>query len=350
MPHGLSIFGRRSLKSSTAPFARILRAGQRQFKQRTSSSTDVMILGYHRVVADAAQAERDAIYGLVTSAATLERHLELAREVYDVLPLDEAVKVVRGERKAVRPVAAITFDDGYRDLYDEALPVLKRLGMPATVFVPTAYMGTNNLLDHDRIYWLALRAQERAIDLSAPLKRAGLAPEKVSAICADARPLSLAEHIVYLPSEIRERIMRNLEDALGGDLGRPSGTELLTWEMIAEMTQAGISFGSHTDRHPVLTLETEAEIERELLRSKRTLEERLNRPARHFAYPNGRHSAAIKRLLARLGFEMAVTTERRINQSGDDLFSLGRVCLCEESTRGVLGQYSSSVARLRLAM
>ncbi len=309
-----------------------------------------MILGYHRVVADAAQAERDAIYGLVTSAETFERHLELVREEYDVLPLDEAIKVLRGERKATRPVAAITFDDGYRDLYDEALPVLKRLGMPATVFVPTAYMGTTKLLDHDRIYWLALKASEREIDLAAPLTRAGLAPEKVSAICADPRPLSLAEHIVYLPSEIRERIMGQVEETLGGSLGRPAGADLLTWEMIAEMTEAGISFGSHTDRHPVLTLEAEDEIERELLSSKRALEEHLNQPVRHFAYPNGRSSAAIKRLLQRIGFDVAVTTERRINHGGDDLLALGRVCLCEESTRGMLGKYSSSVARLRLAI
>lgn len=309
-----------------------------------------MILGYHRIVADVAQAERDAIYGLVTSAETFERHLELVREEHDVLPLDEAIKVLRGEWKAARPVAAITFDDGYRDLYDEALPVLKRLGLPATVFVPTAYIGTHKLLDHDRIYWLALKASEREIDLAAPLKRAGLAPEKISAICADPRPLSLAEQIVYLPSETRERIMGHLEETLGDSLGRPVGADLLTWEMIAEMTEAGISFGSHTDRHPVLTFEDEDKIERELLNSKRALEEHLNRPVRHFAYPNGRYSAAIKRLLARLGFDLAVTTERRINHSGDDLLALGRVCLCEESTRGMLGKYSSSVARLRLAI
>src|SRR5207248_2825417 len=164
------------------------------------------------------------------------------------------------------------------------------------------------------------------------------------------RPLSLADQIVYLPSEIRERIMDRVEETLGGDLGRPAGAELLNWDMIAEMTEAGVSFGSHTDRHPVLTLEAEDQIERELVSSKRALEERLNRAVRHFAYPNGRYSAAIKRLLARLGFDVAVTTERRINHDGDDQLALGRVCLCEESTRGIFGRYSSSVARLRLAI
>jgi len=350
MPGGLSIFGKRSLKSSVAPLARLFQAGRRRFKQRQSGASEVMILGYHRIVADVVQAERDAIYGLITSAETFQRHLELVREEYDVLPLDEAVKILRGERRATRPVAAITFDDGYRDLYDEALPVLKRLSMPATVFVPTAYIGTNKLLDHDRIYWLALKAYEREIDLAVPLNRVGLAPEKVSAMCADPRPLSLAKHMVYLPSDLRERILEQLEEALGSELDRPPGTESLTWEMVAEMMEAGISFGSHTDCHPVLTFEAEDKIERELRNSKRALEERLNRSVRHFAYPNGRYSAVIKRLLQRIGFDVAVTTERRINQSGDDLLALGRVCLCEESTRGLSGKYSSSVARLRLTI
>jgi peptidoglycan/xylan/chitin deacetylase (PgdA/CDA1 family) len=349
MPRGLSIFGKRSLKSSAAPFALLAQVGRR-LKKNGGDASEVMILGYHRVVADAAQAERHAIYGLVTSAKTFERHLELVREDCDVLPLDEAAKVVRGERKATRPVVAITFDDGYRDLYDEALPVLKRLGMPATIFLPTAYIGTNKLLDHDRIYWLALKARERKLDLAAPLKRAGLTRGKVAAICADPGPLNLADQIVYLPFEIRERIMGYVEEALGSDLGCPAGTELLTWEMIAEMTDAGISFGSHSDRHPVLTLESEDAIERELIASQRTLEAHLKTPARHFAYPNGRHNAVIKRLLARLGFDVAVTTERRINQCGDDPLLLGRICLCEESTRGLLGRYSDAIARLRLVL
>ena len=349
MQHELSLFGKRSLKSAAAPVARLF-AKLRQSTSRNSHANEVMILGYHRVAADAVSAERDAIYGLVTSAKTFEQHLELVREEYEVLPLGEAVKVVRGERQTARPVAAITFDDGYRDLYDEAWPILKRLGMPATIFLPTAYIGTSKLLDHDRIYWLALKAHERELDLTSLLTGAGLPAEKVSAIAADPRPLSLADHIVYLPSETRERIMSSLENVLGSDLGRPTGTELLTWEMVAEMSETGISFGSHTDHHPVLTLEAEADIERELLNSKRALEEHIRRPSYHFAYPNGRHNTTIKRLLSRIGFDVAVTTERRFNHRGDDLLTLGRVCLCEESTRGLLGQYSSSVARLRLAI
>src|SRR5437868_15509479 len=109
MPGGLSIFGKRSLKSSVAPLARLLQAGPRRFRSRDSGASEVMILGYHRIVANAAQAERDAIYGLITSAETFQRHLELVCEEYDVLPLFEAIRILRGARRTSRPVVAITF-------------------------------------------------------------------------------------------------------------------------------------------------------------------------------------------------------------------------------------------------
>src|SRR5581483_3431860 len=117
-----------------------------------------------------------------------------------------------------------------------------------------------------------------------------------------------------------------------------------------EMAEGGISFGAHTERHPILTLEDEATIENEIVRSKQALEELLGQPIKHFAYPNGEYNPAVKDVLSRSGFEVAVTTERRVNRAGDELLTLGRICLCEESTRGLTGHYSETVARLRLAV
>jgi peptidoglycan/xylan/chitin deacetylase (PgdA/CDA1 family) len=344
MSSSVAKFGRRAIKSAAAPFAQL-------FQRLESDAGQVTILGYHRVVADIAQAERDSIFGLLTSTETFRRHLELVREQYEVLSLEEAVRVLRGERRAARPVAAITFDDGYRDNYEQAFPVLQRLGLPATIFVPTSYIGTARLLDHDRIYWLAQAARVCRLELAVPLRKAGLAPEKIAALNSKLHPLALAEGLVYLPFDLRERVLGCLEEAVGECAGSyPAGLALLEWEMVAEMAEAGISFGSHSDQHAVLTLEAEPEVERDLVNSKRLLEARLGRPVRHFAYPNGCYSGAIKRLMARAGFEVAVTTERRINRRGDDLLALGRICLCEESTRGLTGRYSRAVARLRLAI
>ncbi len=339
-------FGKRTLKSSAAPVTRLMNAVSRAVGGASRHAGRALILCYHRIVPDIATAERDGIFGLMTSTETFRRHLEIVREHCEVMTLDEAGGVLTGEKRTARPVAVITFDDGYRDNYDQALPVLRDLGMPATVFVSTGLVGAKEPLHHDRIYWLMMNALRRGCDLRAAFDGLGLRAVRVNELAAIKDPLRLSSRIVYLPFAVREKLIEKLEAVLGADY--PPGYEMLSWEMIAEMEAAGISFGGHSDQHPVLTLEDGDTIEREIRRSKKTLEDRLNHPARHFAYPNGEYNSAIKKLVAKAGFELAVTTERRIAEAGDDLHALARVGLCEESTRGMLGQYSEAVARMRL--
>ncbi|MFN0124949.1 MAG: polysaccharide deacetylase family protein, partial [Blastocatellia bacterium] len=93
----------------------------------------------------------------------------------------------------------------------------------------------------------------------------------------------------------------------------------------------------------------EVAAEREIRRSKRVLEEQLQRPARHFAYPNGYYNQSIRHMVERAGFLSATTTNRALVRRGDDALTLGRISLCEESTRGITGKYSAAVAHLRLA-
>ncbi|MCI0350290.1 MAG: polysaccharide deacetylase family protein, partial [Acidobacteriales bacterium] len=152
MASRLHKLGTRSLKSSAAPLWKSLRAGMRLFKGRDYNAGKVTILCYHRIVADIIQAEQETPCGMVISAETFRRQMELVREHYEALPLDEAVAVLRGEQSAKRPALAITFDDGYRDFHELAWPILRELGLPATVFVPTAYIGSGKTLDHDRFY------------------------------------------------------------------------------------------------------------------------------------------------------------------------------------------------------
>jgi peptidoglycan/xylan/chitin deacetylase (PgdA/CDA1 family) len=156
-------FGKRALKSSAAPLSRALDARRWLSNFDGAEAGQVAIFGYHRVVPGIEQAEREAVYGLVTSSETFRRHLQLVRERYEVLSLSEAAAVLRGERQTARAAAVVTFDDGYRDVYDHALPGLKEFGIPATVFVSTSYIGSGQILDHDRLYWLILKARAHRV-------------------------------------------------------------------------------------------------------------------------------------------------------------------------------------------
>ena len=351
MSNRLHKLSTRSLKSLAAPLWRPLHTTMRLVKGQDHHAGKVTILCYHRIVANINQAEQETLPGMVTSAETFRRQMKLVRDHYEAVSLAEAVAVLRGERNDRGSVLALTFDDGYRDFYEQAWPILRELNLPATVFIPTAYIGSGKMLDHDRFYRFVMRARSRGLSLRVPLVKARLSEEKVEALCSEVDPLRAYIQFSRLPFALRERSLSCLGDFVGDQQeGELNGFRLLDWEMVREMASAGISFGAHTDNHVVLTHEEPETVEREILRSKQVLEEMTGRPARHFAYPTGRYNAAIIKAVASVGFEAAVTTERRLNRRGDDLLRLGRICLCEESTRGMTGHYSEAVARLRLAV
>lgn len=312
-----------------------------------SASGQVNIIAYHRVVRDIAKAERDAIYGIVISTATFRRHCEMLKRAFDVVSLETAKHFLSDNCRVARPLAVITFDDGYRDFYDEAFPVLRDLALPATVFVPTGYIGKKTPLAHDRIFWLLKQAFEKSVPIIPALQRAGLSDASIMS----GKLLKLTDSIVYLPYELRETVIGELRREVGDKFeDYPEEQQLLNWDEIREMSAKGISFGSHTVNHVVLPLEDESVIKAEIKASKRELEQNIDKDATSFAYPNGEYNQNIKRVVAEAGYTVAVTTEKKVNQTGDDPYMLGRTSLCEESTRGIKGTYSPRIANLRLGV
>ena len=99
---------------------------------------------------------------MLVSRAMLERHLDWVARRFQIVSLDELRSRLETRAPARdRPIAAITFDDGYRDVYEQAFPLLMRKGIPATVFVATDYVGTAGVFPHDTLYLLLERASHR---------------------------------------------------------------------------------------------------------------------------------------------------------------------------------------------
>lgn len=312
---------------------------------RTPSQNSVTIIGYHRVVADIGKAEANSIYGLVVSKETFREHCRILQENFDVVNLEEAAEFLESGEFSYLPKAVITFDDGYLDNYEEAFPILKEFGLPATIFLPTTMIGKDEPLSHDKAFWLAKSALEQNIELENIFLKAGLSSEK--AYVADA--LELCDKIVYLPTAQRDIIISELEKALSIS-EYPKEYKLLNWEQVGEMSRNGISFGNHTATHPVLPLENEKIFVSEIFESKQILEKRLGKSIVSFAYPNGKYNKEVREQIVRAGYKLAVTTDKHTNKFGEDLFALGRTCLCEESTRGVGGKFSPQVAKLRFGL
>lgn len=328
---------KRSIKSAAA-FAQILRARK---------ENSVTIIGYHRVVADIATAEENSIYGLVVSAETFREHCRILKENFDVVTLDEAAEFLERGEFSHQPKAVITFDDGYADNYELAFPILRELDLPATIFLPTMLVGQSEPLAHDKAFWLAKNAIAENVDFRAVFRNAGVGEANLPDASADV--LDLTDRIVYLPATRRDEIIAAFEEKLS-ITEYPQEYKLLNWDQVREMKRRGIAFGDHTATHPVLPLEDESAFAAEIFESKRVLERELGADVTTFAYPNGRYNAVIRNAIVEAGYRVGVTTDKHVNKFGDDLFALGRTCLCEESTRGFGGRFSPQVAKLRFGV
>ena len=291
---------------------------------RRKRHASYFVLVYHRV-----DDGRDGFLGAIPTNQ-FAAQMELLVRTFRVLPLPELVE--RAAHDEVPPGAvAITFDDGYRDNYTNAWPVLRRLGLPATIFLATGPIDTRAPLWHDRVFFLfgAVRsAGPRPADRMAATEEVLIA----------GRPLgSTLEHLRTLRSDERDRVIDGLYASARVDPGSMPEAPMLDWGAIAEMAAAGITFGAHTVTHPVLSRIPLSEAVSEISASRERIETKLGIPVRAFAYPNGRRGdfdASVKQALKDAGFQSAVTTICGANDASTDPFELRRSSMWGTSPPG----------------
>jgi peptidoglycan/xylan/chitin deacetylase (PgdA/CDA1 family) len=334
--------------AKTAAASALVAAGAhralRALRQLQAPGPRVLLLSYHRATLDFTESAREALPSMLISAATLRRQLEQLGRGWEIVSLSEAARVLaEGTRGPRRTFAAVTFDDGYADNHAVALPVLSALRVPATVYVATAYTGTEERLPHDRLF-ATLRELARR---GTPPERAGLeAPvQALLSGCAARSPAATLDRLIAgLPHPRLLAVAAALEARTGitpADL--PASTRVLDWEELRELAAGGVEVGGHTASHAVLTNLPLDDARREIEGCRDAIAERLGRAPRHFAYPNGLHSPAVRRAVREAGFATGSTTEDRENVRGCDLFTLRRKVLWESTTLGPLG-YSAALA------
>ncbi|RXF75133.1 polysaccharide deacetylase family protein [Hansschlegelia zhihuaiae] len=245
---------------------------------------------------------------LEVEPAFLDLALGRATELgFDFVTLDEALARVRAGRSE-RPFLHVTFDDGYRDVRDEALPILRRHGAPATLYVASGF--AEGSVD---IWWLALeaalaRASEIAIDLGAGNERLP---------CATPREKDAAWSRIYWalragPEERLRTETQRLALEQGIDPLSFARDLCMRWDELREVAADPlVEIGAHTVTHPMLAKHPAEVARAEMAESREAIAQALGRTPRHFAYPVGDLSAAGARdyaLADEIGFDSAVTT------------------------------------------
>lgn len=272
------------------------------------------ILIYHRVLKDA-----DPLLPDVVDAARFESQMDALGRLFNVIPLSEAVERLR--RGALPPRAAcVTFDDGYADNFDVALPILKRHSISATFFISTGYLD-GGIMFNDKVLEFV-----RQFDGSLDLGNWGLGVHSTFTIDQRLQAIrSLLSALKYRPMEERHRIMNEIADA--SNFRFPVDL-MLKKEQVQALSAADMEIGGHTVNHPILAKLDSNAAASEIADGVAQLEGIVGRKVRYFAYPNGipcvdyfpEHVQMVKKL----GLEAAVSTARGVARYGGDLFQLPR--------------------------
>jgi peptidoglycan/xylan/chitin deacetylase (PgdA/CDA1 family) len=259
-----------------------------------------VVIGYHRVVEDFASSAQTSIPSLLISRQMLERHLDWIGRRFRFVTLDEVGSRLESRTRLDRPMAAITFDDGYRDFCDLAFPLLQKKGIPAAVFVVTDLIGTKRTQVHDKLY--ALLAQRSGCDIpnnwggiSLP-DVASLTPYQATRVLIEALPLAAVEHVVSI-----------LEEEASLSEGITDSFRSLTWEMLSEIQRAGMIVGSHTKTHTLLPNESERRVMDEVVGSRQAIEKMLGVEVKHFTYPSGLFTTRSVSAVAAAGYRFGYT-------------------------------------------
>ncbi len=245
----------------------------------------ITILTYHRIRDDgysgACPFDED-VFGPTQSC--FEQQMKWLKRNATVLSETELLEVIDKPETCPRHrYALVTFDDGYRDNYDLAYPVLKTHAIPALFFVCPRLLDERRLGWWDLIAYLIKQSPKQEIELRG--ETLGLGEQRISSM------RKLQSWMKTLPAAETANLVEALSAASGVAVPSPDlqSKELMTWDQVMEVSHNGVTIGSHTHTHRVLATLDEEGQRWELRESKAALERRLGREVRTIAYPAGRH-------------------------------------------------------------
>ncbi len=273
------------------------------------------ILIYHRVLP-----EPDPLLPDLPDVARFRWQMQLLADYFRPLPLAEAAQRLAGGDLPPRSVC-VTFDDGYRDNLDCALPVLEQFGIPVTVFVATGFLG-DGMMFNDRVVEGTRVAPGPELDLTD----LGLGCYPVRTVEERRAAIDqLLPALKYLAEAERDRKARVVAERAGY---RPAEPLMLDADGVRAMAARGVTIGAHTLSHPILAETPDAVAAEEISASKRVLEEMTGQPVTLFAYPNGRpgrdYGDGHVQMVKDAGFQAAVSTRWAPAMRDSDPFQLPR--------------------------
>lgn len=303
------------------------------------------VLLYHRVLP-----EPDAGFALDRGVVdgrpdSFDRQMAFVASACTPIDLKQLVAFQAGEAELPDNPVMVTFDDGYLDNREHALPILQRHGIRAVFFIATTYVGQRRLFWWDRVAYLFEHARVPVAHLSYPTdlvfelgEQRGRSARAVLKLIKTTRGLDLARFLDELGRALEvpwdEAVERRLVDE-----------NIMTWDDVRALHLGGMDIGSHTRTHRVLDTIEPGGLAAELVESKAEIERELGIKIQSLSYPVGRpirRLPLIERAVRDAGYQIGFSVESRANslsRSAFDPYNVRRLPMEPTTSRDKLAAY-----------
>lgn len=326
------------LRSWTANFLYI--SGVLPFWAKIKFRNKAVVLMYHRVVSDNEPYGDSYQVGITVSVNTFKRQMEYIRTHFKPVTLEKFTDHLQRNVPFESKTILITFDDGWKDNFVNAYPVLKENKIPATIFITTDFIGStdrfwqqelsellsvirNKALENEGWWQLRADAFEQSVDLVITSSEKDFPGALTNLLNSQKK-----KTIVQI-----EGLMQSLGQACQDDKNVSDGPDtFLSWKEARTMAKDGIAFGSHGKSHVLLPVISVQEAEQEIAESKNQAEKQLGQPINAISYPNGDYNDAILRIVKQQGYAVAFVTAAGLVSAGDDPYTIRRINIHNDMT------------------
>lgn len=301
----------------------------------------VVMLMYHRVLTREEVSLQSVQPGMYVLDNVFAQHMSFLKKNFTLLSLRQLLDLWQSGTWNTRArYCVVTFDDGWLDNYRHAYPVLKKCGIPATIFLPTDYVGSDQWFWPDQLAFLFNVFAGRKVTPEAVREIGQVFTEYLGAqgdsfIEALERGEHVTDRIIeqckHLPIERIHGLVATLAARL--EISMPQERVIVNWNEVREMSQGGVSFGSHSCSHRILTTITSDDISAELAKSRQVLLEQGVNYVPVFCYPNGNSDERIQRQVQACGYEAACSVKMGVEGPvPDNKYAIRRVGIHNDIT------------------
>jgi len=286
------------------------------------------VVNFHRIIEDNQNGFLFKSHTIHHHVKLFEREMAFINKWFNIISMDELIDQIKKKKNFDKPTMAITFDDGYRDNYTLAYPILKKYDLPAIIYLVSGLIGTSQRAWLDEVDFALLNTKENK------LKFPSLLGEKTLNILStqdkQKANILIGEKLKRVENESKFKLIDELFDRLKvkRNIYSENDRVMMNWEEAKEMSDNKISFGAHTVSHPILTQLPLDEAKKEISTSKQVIEKELNTPVNHFAFPNGSSldfNEELRKYCVKLGFKSVSTGEYGINKKNSNPYYIKRI-------------------------